>query len=146
MKPQEFLSQLDDARVVAAIEAAERLTSGEICVFVSSRNLGHDDVVTRAVARFRKLGMEVTRERNGVLLYFVPRDRKYAVVGDRGIHEKCGAEFWREIADSLHEKFTRGDFTAAVIDAVNRVGRELALHFPPHGDDRNELTNEISRD
>jgi uncharacterized membrane protein len=146
MKPRDFLNQLDDARVVEAIMAAERRTSGEIRVFVSGRKLGSDEVVARAAARFEKLGMMATRERNGVLLYFVPRERKYAVIGDRGIHEKCGPDFWREIATGLHVRLVRGEFTEGVVEAIERAGEALARYFPSRGDDRDELPNEISRD
>jgi uncharacterized membrane protein len=146
MKPKEFLDRLDDARVTAAIDAAERRTSGEICVFVSARKLGRDDVEARAAARFEKLGLMATRERNGVLLYFAPRDRKFAVIGDRGIHEKCGSAFWQEIASGLHESLARGEFTDAVVAAIGRAGEALAVHFPSRGDDRDELPNAISRD
>lgn len=146
MKPTEFLAKLDDERVVAAIAAAERETSGEIRVFVSRRRLGHDHVQRRAEARFVKLGMTATAERNGVLFYFVPRDRRFGIVGDRGIHEKCGAEFWTEIASALHKRLTRGEFTDGVVEAIGQAGAALARHFPRGSGDRNELRDEVERD
>ncbi|MDD5199591.1 MAG: TPM domain-containing protein [Terrimicrobiaceae bacterium] len=146
MKPGDFLYRLDDARVVAAIEAAEQGTSGEIRVFVSGRRLGGDDVVARAADRFNRLGMAKTDERNGVLLYFVPRDRRFAVIGDRGIHEKCGADFWEEIAAGLRERLAREEFTEAVVEAITRAGEALAKHFPRRGDDRDELPNAVGRE
>ena len=36
------------------------------------------------VAHVKKLGMDKTRERNGVLLYFAPQAQKFAVIGDAG--------------------------------------------------------------
>ena len=146
MKPKEFLDRLDDARVITAIEAAERRTSGEICVFVSARALDGDDVVARATARFEKLGMMATREHNGVLFYFMPKERKFAVIGDSGIHEKCGATFWQTIAAGLHERLARDEFTDGVVEAIERAGAALAVHFPRRYDDRDELPNEIARD
>jgi uncharacterized membrane protein len=146
MKPKDFIAKLDDARVVAAIAEAERGTSGEIRVFVSSRALGGDDVQRRAEARFVKLRMTSTAERNGVLFYFIPRDRKFAIVGDRGIHEKCGDGFWKEIAAAMHERLARGQFTEGVVEAIARAGVALAAHFPGRHDDRNELPDEVDRD
>ena len=146
MKPKEFLAKLDDAQVVAAIAAAERETSGEIRVFVSRRTLGGDDVQRRAEARFVKLGMAATAARNGVLFYFVPRDRRFAIVGDRGIHEKCGDGFWTTTAAALHERLARGEFTEGVVEAIARAGAALAEHFPRGADDRNELRDEVERD
>lgn len=146
MKPNDFLAQLDDAQIVTAIAEAERRTSGEIRVFVSRRPLGKDDVQRRAEARFLKLGMTATAARNGVLFYFVPRDRRFAIVGDRGIHERCGPEFWREIAAALHEDLARGDFTRGLVAAIQRAGEALARHFPVAPDDRDELGNTVERD
>jgi uncharacterized membrane protein len=146
MKPKEFIDQLDDARVIAAIVEAERKTSGEIRVFVSGRALGSDDVQKRAEARFEKLGMTATAERNGVLFYFIPRDRKFAIVGDRGIHEKCGPAFWTEIAEAMHRQLVQGKFTEGVVEAIAQAGAALAMHFPRRDDDRDELGNEIERE
>jgi len=146
MKAKTFLDQLDDARVIAAIKEAESATSGEIRVFVSGRKLRGDDIMTRAARRFEKLGMTATRERNGVLLFFMPRERKFAIIGDTAIHEKCGAPFWEDIAAGLRERLARGDFTEAVIEAVSRAGKALAAHFPRTGDDHNELPDEIGRE
>jgi uncharacterized membrane protein len=146
MKPTDFCQQLDDVRVIAAIVAAERRTSGEIRVFVSRRALGGDDILQRAQARFEKLGMTATAARNGVLLYFLPRDRKFAILGDRGIHEKCGAAFWNSIAARLRERLARGEFTDGVVEAISTAGEALAAHFPCGPEDANELPDRIERD
>jgi uncharacterized membrane protein len=146
MRPEHFLQQLDDARISEAIDAAEKRTSGEIRVFVSSRDLGDADVITRAAARFEKLGMTATLERNGVLLYFVPRAQKFAVIGDRAIHEKCGQPFWNEVIAAVSERLRKNELTDAIIAGVKRVGEVLARHFPRRPDDQNELRNEVVRD
>ncbi len=146
MKPHDFLQKLDDAQVVRAIQAAERKTSGEIRVFVTDRDLGAERVVDRAAARLEKLGMTATRDRNAVLLYFVPRAHQFAIVGDKGIHEKCGETFWNEVASGIREKLREGRFTEAVVDAIGKAGEVLASHFPRRPDDRNELPNQVERD
>ncbi|HEY5705964.1 MAG TPA: TPM domain-containing protein [Terrimicrobiaceae bacterium] len=146
MKPGQFLQKLDTAQVVRAIQEAERKTSGEIRVFVTNRNLGDDKAVDRAAARFEKLGMTSTRDRNAVLLYFAPRAQQFAVVGDTGIHQKCGDAFWRDVASGIREKLGEGRFTEAVVEAIARAGEVLALHFPRRPDDLNELPNEVERE
>ena len=112
MKPREFLQKLDDAKVVAAIQAAENSTSGEIRVFVTNRTLGPAEAVDRATVRFKKLGMTNTRDRNAILLYFAPRARQFAVVGDKHIHEKCGHAFWNEVAARTCAALRRGELPA----------------------------------
>jgi uncharacterized membrane protein len=144
MKAKEFIDKLDDNKVVAAITEAELKSSGEIRVFVSHER--PPDPLAAAEAQFLKLGMEKTRERNGVLLYFAPHSQQFAVFGDKGIHEKCGADFWQNIAAQISTELKGGRFTEAVVDAVKKIGGVLALHFPRSPDDRNELPNQVARD
>jgi uncharacterized membrane protein len=146
MKSQDFVRQLDEAKICLAIQDAERKSSGEIRVFVTSRQIGADDIVARAASRFEKLGMTATRERNAVLLYFAPRSQQFAVIGDKGVHEKSGELFWQEVVSAIREKLARGTLTDAVVGGITLVGDALAHHFPRRSDDRNELPNEIERD
>ena len=144
MKPKEFIDKLDDAKVTAAIASAEQKSSGEIRVFVSNDKPA--DALAAAEAEFLKLGMVKTRERNGVLIYFAPKIQQFAVVGDKAIHEKCGADFWQGIASRISAHLKAGEFTEAVVEAVTEIGAVLARHFPRSPDDRNELPNQVVRD
>jgi uncharacterized membrane protein len=141
MRSDDFLHRLDESAVIAAIEATERLTSGEIRVYVSNKNV--TDPLERAAFQFKQLGMHATRERNGVLLYFAPQSQKFAVIGDTGIHTKCGQAFWDEVAADIRTHLRGQNFTEAVVLAVRKVGQLLASHFPPRPDDQNELPNTI---
>jgi uncharacterized membrane protein len=144
MKPSDFLQQLDDRQIVDAIAAAENATSGEIRVFISHRR--RKDALAAAQTRFDKLGMRNTRHRNAVLIYLVPRSRSFAIVGDAGIHEKCGDSFWNDTAGELGENLRTRSLTEALIRAVQKVGGLLAQHFPADPDNRNELPDEILHD
>ena len=146
MKSRDFIGQLAEAEVVNAIQHAERKTSSEIRIFVSDRQIGADDVVKRAASRFEKLGMTATRDRNAVLLYFAPRSNQFAIVGDKGVHEKLGDAFWREVVSAVHGELRNGRFTEAIVGGINILADGLAQHFPRQSDDRNELPNEIERD
>ena len=145
MKTREFIQHFDDARIVEAIKDAESQTSGEIRVFVTYRRR-KASIMDRAAARFEKLGMTATRDRNAVLLYFAPEERGFAIVGDTGIHEKCAAGFWEEIVRELGRQFSQGVFTEAVVDVIRKTGNVLALHFPRRPDDKDELPNTVLRD
>ena len=132
---------LDEARVVAAIAAAELRTAGEIRVVISRHHA--DDPVIAAEKEFERLGMTRTAARNGVLIFVAPRSRSFAVIGDTGIHEKCGPAFWRELADAMIEQFKRGAFTDGLVLGIERAGELLARHFPRSPDDRNELPDSV---
>ena len=133
MTPMRWLfsspAKIDHDRVVAAIRRAEGGTSGEIRVLVARHRTS--DPVAAAARHFNRLGMERTRHRNAVLLFLAPRSRRFAVIGDRGVHDKCGDEFWRQLAAAMEEDFRRGAFTAGLVKGVERAGALLAEHFPP---------------
>jgi uncharacterized membrane protein len=144
MHPKDFLSQLDEDRIIAAIAEAEKKTSGEIRVYISHKK--RQDAMAFAQKRFLDLGMDKTRDRNAVLIYIVPLTRQFAVIGDTAVHEKCGNAFWQEVAALMTQSLKEELFTAAIVRAVEKIGQLLAAHFPRRPDDTNELPNQIVRD
>jgi uncharacterized membrane protein len=144
MKPKEFLDKLSDDAVVAAIGQAEARTSGEIRVFVSHRKV--DDPVAAAHAQFARLKMDRTRDRNGVLIFVAPTSQTFAIVGDAGVHERCGQGFWTAVAAEMRERFARAEWTDGVVHAIRKAGDLLAEHFPRRADDVNELPDRVERD
>src|ERR1700719_2141737 len=129
MRTKEFLSKLEHDRIVAAIRDAESKTSGQIRVFVQRGKLEVDPLIA-AQRKFHRLGMHKTPERNAVLIFVAPRAHKFAVVGDKAIHEKCGESFWQRLVDGMREHFRNEKFTDAVVDAIEEAGRALVAHFP----------------
>ena len=144
MHHNEFIHQLDEERVVAAIAGAEKRTSGEVRVYISHKP--RHDALAFARKRFEELGMHRTRHRNAVLIYIVPRTRQFAVVGDLGIHQKCGDAFWKEIVSAMSPRMKAGQFTDAIVEAIRSVGTVLQQHFPASRDDTDELPNEVAGD
>ena len=90
--------------------------------------------------------MEKTRERNAVLIFVAPRTRTFAVIGDAGVHAKCGDGFWQEVAKAMAGHFRKSEFTAGIILGVKQAGALLAQHFPRRPDDRNELSDQVAHD
>ena len=129
MRTKEFLSKLEHDRIVAAIRDAESKTSGQIRVFIQRGKLEVDPLIA-AQKKFHRLGMHKTPERNAVLIFVAPRAHKFAVVGDKAIHEKCGESFWQRLVNGMREHFRNEKFTDAVVDAIEEAGRALVAHFP----------------
>jgi uncharacterized membrane protein len=144
MKPHDFFSKLEHDAIVKAIGDAESKMRGEIRIFVTHKS--PEDPVAAAQKQFTHLKMDRTSERNGVLIFIAPAAHKFAIIGDREVHAKCGDAFWREVADEMSGYFKRGDFTAAVIHGISRAGQLLAAHFPRRPGDRNELPDDIAHD
>ena len=142
MRTKDFLSKLDHDRIVGAIKDAEAKTSGQIRVYIQRGELD-GDALDFAQKKFQKLGMQATSERNGVLIFVVPRARKFAVIGDEGVHQKCGDEFWRQLVERMRAHFQKENFTDALVEAIEEAGKLLALHFPKSSSAPNELPDEI---
>jgi uncharacterized membrane protein len=141
MKPKHFIARLDRQQIEQAIQRAERLTSGEIRVVIHRQPA--DDAVVVARAEFVRLGMPKTRHRNAVLLFVAPTSQSFAIIGDEGVHAKCGDAFWSEVAAAMQKNFRDGHHTAAIIEGINRAGVLLAEHFPPEPGAANELPNQV---
>lgn len=142
MRTREFLSKLEHDRIIQAIRTAESKTSGEIRVLIQRGKLDSDPLVA-AQKKFHRLRMHNTRERNAVLIFVAPRVHKFAIVGDEGIHKKCGDEFWQRVVEKMRTHFQNENFSDALIDAVNEVGTVLAGQFPKTVRDTNELPDDL---
>ena len=139
---RQFLSEADLDAVAEAVAAAERTTSAEIRVHLDHRCPG--EAMPHAVAVFERLGMHATEERSGVLIYVAVGDRKLAVIGDRGIHERVGDGYWLQVVDALLGHLRASRPRDGLVQAVRDVGAALRSHFPRRGDDRNELADDVS--
>ena len=142
MRTKEFLNQLDHDRIIASIRAAEAQTSGQIRVYIQ-RGKFEGDALAEALSQFQRLGMKETSERNGVLIFVIPRAQKFAVIGDEGIHAKCGGEFWDRLVNAMRDHFVGSHFTDALVEAIEEAGKALSLHFPRRSEPKNELPDEI---
>jgi len=143
-KHRKFLSNLDHAAVVAAIAEAEKKSSGQIRLFITHKRV--DDPVATAEKQFHRFGLAGTKHRNAIFLFISPASRKFAVLGDEGIHEKAGDAAWQEIGAALEGHFRQGEFTAGLIAAIHRAGDLLALHYPPTPESVNQLPDDIETD
>ena len=142
-KPQDFFSQKEKDQITEAIKKAETKTSGEIRVFIENK-CKYPDALDHAKELFSELKMEATQERNGVLIYVAIKDRKLAVYGDKGIHEKLGDEYWNNAVKAMVSQFTGNNYAKGIENMIQSVGDALKQHFPYNADtDTNELSDEI---
>jgi len=129
--------------IVEAIQAAEKCTSGEIRVYVESR-CKYVDPLDRAAEVFAALNMQRTTARNGVLVYVALKDRQLAILGDQGIHQKVGQEFWNRQVRDILAHFNKADYAGGIASVVTAIGHALEAHFPhDRSNDTNELPDDI---
>ena len=142
MATSSFLSDQEQANVLAAISDAESHTSGEIRLHLESRCRG--DVLDRAAVVFETLAMHKTALRNGVLIYLATEDRKFAILGDGGINAVVPDNFWNEVKNRVIDGLTTGKPGEGLASGIRLAGEQLSAHFPLEANDINELSNDIS--
>jgi len=141
-KKKQLLTDAERQQLVQAIREAERLTSGEIRLYVES-HCKYVSPMDRAKEIFVQLGMNKTKRSNGVILYIALRDRQFAIFGDKGIHDQVGSDFWVKEGELLVSYFSRNEHVAGMEACIREIGESLCRHFPFEGDDENELPDDI---
>lgn len=142
MSPEKQFTETQKAAMVAAIQEAEKETSGEIRIHFD-RHCG-SSAFESATRTFARLKMHQTTQKNGVLIYVALEDKKLAIIGDSGINEKVPDNFWDKIKDRMIERFRAGEICEGVCEAVMETGLQLKQYFPYQKDDVNELPDDIS--
>jgi uncharacterized membrane protein len=136
---RQFFSKEEEKQIMEAIREAELASSGEIRLFVESSC--PKDIRARTIEMFKRLKMQRTRERNGVLIYIAMDDHRYAIFGDEGIHSKMGYEFWTTEVSDLKKYFIDNQIVEGICQVVLDIGQALHKHFPHPPDDKDELPN-----
>ena len=137
-----FFSKEQQDKIVDAIKEAELNTSGEIRVHIEPNC--STDAVERAKQVFEELKMDQTDQKNGVLFYLAYQDKKFAILGDKGIHQIVTDAFWNEEKEFMKNHFSQKQFTEGLCIAIKKAGQKLKEHFPYQTNDTNELSNDIS--
>ena len=142
-KKKPFFSAEDQEQIVEAIRIAEKETSGEIRIFVESKN-AFMDPIDRAAEVFFKLKMQETEHRNAVLLYIAMKHQELALFADEGIYKKVGADFWNHAVKKMIAEFSKENISNGVEKCILHIGQTLKEKFPYNGaTDKNELPDDI---
>lgn len=142
MSAKKFFTTDQQKSIQDAIAKAELNTSGEIRVHIDDNCKG--DVLDCAANMFHQLKMNKTELRNGVLFYLAVTNKKFAILGDKGINEKVPADFWDNIKEVMFENFKQQKFTEGLCKGIEMAGEKLKTNFPLQSNDTNELTNDVS--
>ena len=115
-------------RIAKAIARAEDGTTGRIAVrVIPDRDV---DAFERAKREFGAHGLHQHEHANAALVLVAPKARRFAVIGDRALHERVGDAFWTDVVNSVQPIFARDAVADGIISAIERIGRELHAHFP----------------
>lgn len=143
---KKFLSKEDFGDIQTEISKVENKTSGEIRLCIKLKRGFHKrKYSTRKVAlhEFYKLGMDNTRDKTGVLIFVLFKEKKFEIVADKGINEKISEDTWSKISSELSSAFSNGQYKTGLISCITKIGNVLVKEFPVKEDDINELPDEI---
>ncbi|HVB02991.1 MAG TPA: TPM domain-containing protein [Chitinophagaceae bacterium] len=141
-RKKEFFTEKQKSAIVEAIRGAERMTSGEIRLYVEHR-CKYLDPMHRAMEVFSHLELHKRIHRNAVLLYIALADKQFAIYGDEGIHAKVGDNFWQKQADLLKQQFRDGKITEGIAVCILGIGTALQQYFPHDLDQNSPEPDEI---
>ena len=142
-KAQNFFTVKEQEEIVEAIRKAELHTSGEVRIYIESKN-AMINPLDRAGEIFFNLKMEETEHRNAVLIYIATKDHELAIFGDEGIYQAVGASYWNEAVSNIINNIDRKDLSYALQQTILAIGKTLAEKFPYESStDKNELPDDI---
>ena len=142
-KTKEFFTADEKEQLVKAIQTTEQRTSGEVRLFVESK-CRFMDAVDRAKEIFLQLQMDKTEQHNGTLIYIAVDDHQAAVLGDEGIHQKVGQQYWEVVVQKMLHRFQGENLVDGICTAIADLGEALHQHFPYNREtDKNELPDDI---
>ena len=137
-------SRRDLKRIEEEIKASEAKHAGELRFAVEA---GLDLLPLlrgttprhRAHQVFSELRVWDTEHNSGVLVYVQLVDRKIEIVADRGINAKVAQHEWDAICRRMEAAFKERRFAEGALKAIEEITALLARHFPPRGDNPDEL-------
>ena len=142
-KKAAFFTDDEKQHIVEAIRVAEKQTSGEVRVYIESKN-AYVDPMDRAAEVFFNLKMDKTDNRNAVLLYIAMKDKQLALFGDEGIYNVTGATYWNNAVKEMVANFSAENITEGIVNCISTIGKTLQEKFPfDRVTDKNELPDEI---
>jgi putative membrane protein len=94
--------------------------------FFAGKALIDRRVNARAAEAFLAEEVFKTRERTGILIFISVLEHKVLVLGDSGINARVEKTEWQHLVDALTRSISRGNPTAALLDAIGEAGNLLA--------------------
>ncbi len=135
---------VDTKKIERAITQLETKTSAELRVVIEHKVKKNASSATeRATQIFNELKMYQTKARNGVLIYLSFKPQYIAIIGDEGIHQKVGDNFWNAVYNAMKQECQNKQFTKAICHGIQEVEKQLVDYYPIQKDDINELSNEV---
>ncbi len=121
------------------------MRSDQLKHFFLNRKQVSKEVEEGALSAFYREQLHQTRDANGILLYISVMEQTVWILADKHINAKIDQKEWDSLIADLTTGIKGGKSSAAICDAVRRIGQILHCHFPLQKNDTDELHNLIIR-
>ena len=141
-----YLTEEDLGKIKNEIAQVEKYTSGEIRLSLREKRRFWEKLYQPhelAVKDFEKLGMADTKDKTGILIFILFKERFYDILADEGIYEKIPDGVWNDLEGKLKNEFSQGAYVNGILHIVKNMGEILTREFPRKADDVNELPDEV---
>ena len=141
-----YLTQEDLNKIKDEVAKVELSTSGEIRLSLREKRRLWEKLYKPhelAVKDFEKLGMALTKDKTGIMIFVIFGERYYDILADEGLYEKIPDETWNGLEAKLKKEFLQGSYLNGILHIVEQMGRVLSKEFPRKADDVNELPDEV---
>jgi uncharacterized membrane protein len=115
------------AKIVRALAEAEDGTTGRIGVRIVPDS--SVDAFERAGREFKRAGLHRHENANAALILVAPNARRFAIVGDRALHQRVGDAFWQDVVKQTRPYLERGEVYDGIVYAIGLIGKALHAHF-----------------
>jgi putative membrane protein len=93
----------------------------------------------KAMEQFLARGLHLTAGRTGVMIFCAIEEHFVEVIADEGIYKKVDKSHWNDTVAALVKHIKSGDMTTGFEAAIAASSTVLSAHFPPGGENPNEL-------
>lgn len=141
-----YLTEEDLNKIKDEVAKVELSTSGEIRLSLREKRRFWEKLYKPhelAVKDFEKLGMALTKDKTGIMIFIIFSERYYDILADEGIYEKIPDDTWNSLEAKLKDEFIRGSYLNGILHIIKHMGNILSKEFPRKADDVNELPDEV---
>ena len=124
-----FLNHAEKMRIAQVLVEIDKKTSAEIHVHIIYW-MGSSNPLHLAEKIFHGLKLHESKNRNGILILVSHLDHRFAIWGDRAVHEALGDTLWLKASQTLTNHFRARHYAGGIIACVQELGNELQKHFP----------------
>jgi uncharacterized membrane protein YgcG len=124
-----ILTSAEKKSLHAVILKMDKAIAGEIHLAFYKSAEG-DDVLQAAKKYFHRLNLHKSPHKNTVLIYILEQDRRFAILGDAGIHAKVPPDYWNDLSAQLSLAFQQGHFYNGLIACLKQLEEDIKRHYP----------------